>query len=153
MDRFDINILAALQEDGRLTNQELAERIGLSASQCSRRRVALEKDGIIESYHAILSDTALQLDVIAFVEVSLIRHSSENSAKFFQKLNDLEEVQEVYSITGESDYLIKLTATDLKKLLHILNDVLLPYEGLARVRSSIVLDRMKQTTRLPLGHL
>ncbi len=153
MDDFDIKLLSALQDDGRLTNYDLAERVGLSASQCSRRRQALEDAGVIGSYHAALSAQALGLDVIVFVQVTLATHSPDNSKRFMKLIEGLEEVQEAYSLTGEADYLVKLAVPDLKALSHILNDVFLPHESVAHVRSSIVLDRLKQTMRLPLGHL
>jgi DNA-binding Lrp family transcriptional regulator len=153
MDDFDIKLLRALQDDGRLTNYELAERVGLSASQCSRRRSALEDDGVIAGYHAALSAQALGLDVIAFVQVTLATHSPDNSKRFAKLIDGLEEVQEAYSLTGEADYLVKIAVPDLKALSHILNDVFLPHESVAHLRSSIVLDRLKQTMRLPLRHL
>ena len=153
MDDFDVKLLRALQDDGRLTNYDLAERVGLSASQCSRRRSALEDAGVIGSYHAALSAQALGLDVIVFVQVTLATHSPDNSKRFVKLIDGLEEVQEAYSLTGEADYLVKLAVPDLKALSHILNDVFLPHESVAHVRSSIVLDRLKQTMQLPLGHL
>lgn len=153
MDSFDIKLLDALQEDGRLTNFEVAERVGLSASQCSRRRAALEVAGVIESYHAHLSVEAVGLGVVAFVQVTLATHSPDNSRRFQKLIDGLTEVQEAYSLTGEADYLIKLVVTDLKALSRILNEVFLPHQSVAHVRSSIVLDRMKQTARLPLQQL
>ena len=153
MDDFDLKLLRALQDDGRLTNYDLAERVGLSASQCSRRRQALEEAGVIGSYHAALSAQALGLDVIVFVQVTLATHSPDNSKRFAKLIDGLEEVQEAYSMTGEADYLVKLAVPDLKALSHILNDVFLPHESVAHLRSSIVLDRLKQTTQLPLRHL
>jgi DNA-binding Lrp family transcriptional regulator len=153
MDDFDVKLMGALQDDGRLTNYDLAERVGLSASQCSRRRSALEDAGVIGSYHAVLSAQALGLDVIAFVQVTLATHSPDNSKRFAKLIDGLEEVQEAYSLTGEADYLVKLAVPDLKALSHILNDVFLPHESVAHLRSSIVLDRLKQTMRLPLRHL
>src|ERR1700682_3351898 len=153
MDDFDLKLLRALQDDGRLTNYDLAERVGLSASQCSRRRSALEDAGVIGSYHAALSAQALGLDVIVFVQVTLATHSPDNSKRFAKLIDGLEEVQEAYSLTGEADYLVKIAVPDLKALSHILNDVFLPHESVAHLRSSIVLDRLKQTTRLPLRHL
>lgn len=153
MDGFDVKLLGALQDDGRLTNYDLAERVGLSASQCSRRRQALEDAGVIGSYHAALSPQALGLDVIVFVQVTLATHSPDNSKRFVKLIEGLEEVQEAYSLTGEADYLVKLAVPDLKALSRILNEVFLPHESVAHVRSSIVLDRLKQTMRLPLRHL
>jgi len=153
MDAFDAKLLAALQDDGRLTNQDLAERVGLSASQCSRRRGALEETGVIESYHARLSTEALGLDVIVFVEVTLATHSPDNSKHFRRLIDGLDEVQEAYSLTGSADYLVKLIVPDLKALSRILNDVFLPHESIEHVQSSVVLDRLKQSSGLPLGHI
>jgi DNA-binding Lrp family transcriptional regulator len=153
MDQFDIKLLDALQTDGRLTNYDLAERVGLSASQCSRRRAALEAAGIISSYHARLSTDGVGLDVVVFVQVTLATHSPENSKRFVKLIEGLDEVQEAYALTGDADYLVKLTVPDLKVLSRVLNEVFLPHESVAHVRSSIVLDRLKQTSRLPLGHL
>jgi DNA-binding Lrp family transcriptional regulator len=153
MDRFDLSILAALQDDGRLTNFELADRVGLSASQCSRRRQALEALGVIERYAALLSPEALGLDIVVFVQVTLATHSPDNSKQFLALLAALENVQDAYSLTGEADYLVKLIVPDLKALSRMINTVFLPHDSIAQVRSSIVLDRLKQTPRLPLRHL
>jgi DNA-binding Lrp family transcriptional regulator len=153
MDNFDVKILAALQTDGRLTNFDLAERVGLSASQCSRRRAALEERGVIASYHAHLDAEAVGLTIVVFVQVRLATHSPDNSGRFLKLINALDEVQDAYALTGEADYLVKLALPDLKALSHILNDVFLPHPSVAHVRSSIVLDRLKQTSRLPLHQL
>ena len=153
MDEFDIRILSALQVDGRLTNNELAEKVGLSASQCSRRRAQLESDGIIASYHAELNSEALGLDVLVFVQVTLATHSPDNARRFLALVEGIDEVLEAYSLTGESDYLVKLSVPTLKGLSRLLSDVFLPHPSVAHVRSSIVLDRLKSSRRLPLGHL
>lgn len=153
MDEFDIKLLDALQVDGRLTNNDLADRVGLSASQCSRRRTALEEAGVIESYHAWLAAEALGLDVLVFIQVTLATHSPDNAQAFVKLISGIEEVQEAYSLTGEADYLVKMAVPDLKALSRILNGVFLPHRSVAHVRSSVVLDRVKQTTRLPLSHL
>ena len=152
MDDFDIKLLNALQEDGRLTNNELAERIGLSASQCSRRRTALEESRVIESYHAVLSAEAIGLDVLVFVQVGLATQSPDSGRAFIKLIDGLDEVQEAFSLTGDADFLVKLAVPDLKTLSHILNDVLLPHRSVAHVHSYVVLDRVKQTTRLPLRY-
>jgi DNA-binding Lrp family transcriptional regulator len=152
MDDFDVKLLKALQEDGRLTNNELAERIGLSASQCSRRRAALEESGVIESYHAVLSAEAIGLDVLVFVQVGLATQSPDSGQAFIRLVNGIEEVQEAFSLTGDADFLIKMAVPDLKTLSHILNDVLLPHRSVAHVHSYVVLDRVKQTTQLPLRY-
>jgi DNA-binding Lrp family transcriptional regulator len=153
MDSFDKRLLAALQEDGRLTNQELAARVGLSASQCSRRRASLEAAGIIASYRAHLSAAALGLGVVVFVAVKLATHSPDTAQRFRRLIDGLDEVQEAYSLTGSADYLVKLVVPDLKALSQILGEVFLPHDSIEHVHSSIVLDCLKETSRLPLGHL
>jgi DNA-binding Lrp family transcriptional regulator len=153
MDEFDTKILDALQRDGRKTNYELADLAGLSASQCSRRRAALEESGVIEGYHAKLSGEQLGLKVLVFVQVALATHSPDNSKRFAKLIDSLDEVQEAYALTGETDYLVKLVVEDLAALSRILNDVLLPHQSVAHVRSSIVLDKLKFTNQLPLRHL
>ncbi|MBO0753925.1 MAG: Lrp/AsnC family transcriptional regulator [Bradyrhizobiaceae bacterium] len=153
MDDFDIKLLKALQQDGRLTNNELAERIGLSASQCSRRRAALEESGVIESYHAVLSPAAVGLDVLVFIRVGLATQSPDSGEAFVRLIGGIEEVQEAFSLTGDTDFLIKMAVPDLKTLSHLLNDVLLPHQSVAHVHSYVVLDRVKQTTALPLRYL
>jgi DNA-binding Lrp family transcriptional regulator len=153
MDDFDIKLLAALQDDGRLTNNELGEKVGLSASQCSRRRAALEQEGVIEGYHAALSPAALGLTVLAFVQVRLATHSPDNSRRFRELVDRTAEVQEAFALTGEADYLVKIAVPDLKALSRILNDVVLAHGSVAQVHSSVVLDRLTKSRGLPLGHL
>src|ERR1700730_6809918 len=153
MDEFDLKLLRALQRDGRLTNNDLADRVGLSASQCSRRRAALEQAGVIASYHAVLAAEALGLDVLVFIQVGLATHSPDSARAFVQMIAGVEEVQEAYAMTGEADYLVKMAVPDLKTLSRILNEVFLAHRSVAHVRSSVVLDRVKHTARLPLGYL
>src|SRR5215475_12726780 len=111
LDEFDLRLLGALQADGRLTNQELADKVGLSASQCSRRRSRLEESGIIRGYHADLSPEAL-----VFVHVTLSAHSPDNSKRFRDLVARSDDIQEAYSLTGETDYLLKMVLPDLKSL-------------------------------------
>ena len=153
VDAFDLKILTALQDDGRLTNQELAELAGLSASQCSRRRMRLEEDKVISGYHADLSSEALGFGVIAFIQVTLATHSPDNSKRFRTLVNRIDEIQEAYSLTGDADYVLKAVLRDLKGLSNLVNDVLMPHQSVAHVRSSIVLDRLKESSRLPLKDL
>jgi DNA-binding Lrp family transcriptional regulator len=153
VDAFDLKILGALQDDGRLTNQELADLAGLSASQCSRRRMRLEEEKVISGYHADLSSEALGFGVIAFIQVTLATHSPDNSKRFRALVNRIDEIQEAYSLTGDADYVLKAVLRDLKGLSNLVNDVLMPHQSVAHVRSSIVLDRLKESTRLPLKEL
>ena len=150
VDAFDLKMLAALQDDGRLTNQQLADIVGLSASQCSRRRMRLEEEKVISGYHADLSSEALGFGVIAFIQVGLATHSPDNSKRFRTLVNRIDEIQEAYALTGDADYLLKVMLRDLKSLSDIINNVLMPHQSVAHVRSSIVLDRLKESSKLPL---
>ncbi|HEU0146178.1 MAG TPA: Lrp/AsnC family transcriptional regulator [Bradyrhizobium sp.] len=151
LDPFDLKILAALQDDGRLTNQELADLAGLSASQCSRRRMRLEQDGVISGYRAELSSEALGFELIAFIQITLATHSPDNAKKFRSLVNRVDDIQDAYALTGDSDYLLKVVLRDLKSLSDIVNNVLMPHQSVAHVRSSIVLDRLKESAKLPLS--
>ncbi|MGJ5082145.1 Lrp/AsnC family transcriptional regulator [Bradyrhizobium sp. HKCCYLS3013] len=153
VDSFDLRILAALQDDGRLTNQELAEIAGLSASQCSRRRMRLEEDGVIAGYRAQLASQALGFELIAFIQITLATHSPDNAEKFRALVNRIDDIQDAYALTGDSDYLLKVVLRDLKSLSDIVNNVLMPHQSVAHVRSSIVLDRLKESAKLPLASL
>jgi DNA-binding Lrp family transcriptional regulator len=152
VDASHLKILVALQDDGRLTNQQLADAVGLSASQCSRRRMRLEEK-VIAGYHADLASEALGFGVIAFIHITLATHSPDNAKRFRALVNRVDDIQEAYSLTGDADYLLKAVLRDLKSLSDIINNVLMPHQSVAHVRSSIVLDRLKESSKLPLGEM
>jgi DNA-binding Lrp family transcriptional regulator len=150
LDKFDLKLLVALEADGRLTNAELGEAIGLSASQCSRRRIRLETSGIIEGYKARLNAERLGIGMIALVQVSLSPHSKENAKKFREFVNNIDEIQEAYALTGDADYMLKIVVRGLSDLSRVINDLILPHPSVSHVKSSIVLSRLKDSHRLPL---
>src|ERR1044072_5515829 len=94
IDAFDLKMLAALQDDGRLTNQQLADLVGLSASQCARRRMRLEQEKVIAGYHADLSAEALGFNLVAFIQITLATHSPDNSKKFRALVNSVDAIEE-----------------------------------------------------------
>jgi DNA-binding Lrp family transcriptional regulator len=151
LDGFDLKILAALQQDGRLTNQDLADRVGLSPSQCSRRRTALEDRGIVRGYRADLDPEMLGLGLTVFTHVSLAAHNPDNARKFADLLLRLEFVLEAHALTGDMDYLVKMIVPDLRALSGIINEQILPHESVANVRTAVVLDTLKTDARLPLA--
>ena len=151
IDGFDTRLLRALQADGRLTNQQLADQVGLSASQCSRRRTALEEAGIIRRYRAELDSARLGFSMLVFVQVTLNTHSRDNARQFRALVASVPAVQECYALTGDADYLLKAVLPGLPDLAELVNDVLLPHESVAHVRSSIVFETLKATHELPLG--
>src|SRR3977135_4273397 len=153
VDAFDLKILSALQDDGRLTNQQRPDIAGLSAAQFSRRRMRLEEDKIISGYHADLASEALGFNVIAFIHITLATHSPDNAKRFRTLVNRVDDIEEAYSLTGDADYLLKVVLRGRRSLSDIVNNVLMPHQSVAHVRSSIVLDRLKESSKLPLTEL
>lgn len=151
IDDFDRKIMALLQEDARLTNNELAERIHLSASQCSRRRQRLEEDGFIRAYRASLDRERLGFPLVNFISVTLATHNRDNARRFAELLRRLPEVQEAHALTGEMDYMLKVVTPDLKSLSEFVSGVLLPHDSVQHVKTAIVLETLKETGALPLG--
>ena len=151
IDHADLRLLSALQDNGALTNQELADAVRLSASQCSRRRQRLEQAGVIRRYRADLDPGKLGFGVTVFIFVALATHSRHNARRFRDLVATLAMVQEAHALTGDSDYLLKVIVTDLRALSALVNDVLLPHEAVERVKSSIVLETLKDDVRLPIG--
>ena len=150
MDPFDRKIMRALQSSGAQTNQELADRVGLSPSQISRRRQQLEAEGLIEGYAARLSADKLGFGVRVFVHVTLAAHSPDNSRHFAELVRRTPEILEAHALTGEADYLLKVVVRSLKDLSDLINERLLPHASVDRVRSEIVLETLKESTALPL---
>lgn len=149
MDGYDWKILAALQSDGRLTNQEIGNRIGLSASQCSRRRTALEQAGVICGYGARLNSRAIGLDVLAFIHVNLQTHDAKSVQAFNRLVASEDAIQEAHFVTGDTDYILKVVAENLEQLADFVTNTLLVHETIARVKSHVVFRQMKQTSQLP----
>ena len=151
LDSFDFRILKTLQDNASLTNQQVGEQIGLSASQVSRRRQRLEQEGFIRRYRAELSPDLLGLSVVAFVGVTLGAHSRENAQRFRAMVAALPEVQEAHTMTGDVDYMLKVIVPDLPALSRFINDDLLPQEVVQNVRSSIAMETLKDDNLLPLS--
>lgn len=153
LDTFDLRLLAALQRAGRSPNAALAEQVGLSASQVSRRLARLEADGVIAGYAALLKPEAVGLSVMAFSSVSLERHAEELVLGLERAVAARPEILDCWSVTGEADFVLRIVAPDLRAFADFLSQHLLRLNGVRSVRSSIVLHRIKQTTELPLDHV
>ena len=151
LDTIDWRLLDALQKDASLTNGALAEIVGLSASQISRRRQRLEQEGVVTGYRALLDPNAIGLAVNVFIHVALDMHSRDNARRFRDLVRLTPSILEAHALTGEADYLLKVAVGDLRELSRLVNEVLLPHESVARVRSEIVLDTLKEPGLLPLA--
>ena len=150
LDRYDRAILAALQQDGALTNAELSERVNLSPSQCSRRRLALERAGAIAGYQARLSPRALGFGIHAFTRVNLRSHGRDSDGGFADLVARLPQVRRAHSVSGDADYLLEVVVEDVDALAAFVHDHLLPHPQIAQVRSEIVLKSVKDAGGVPL---
>ena len=149
IDRYDQQILEILQVDGRIANQDLADRIGLSPSPCLRRVRALEESGLILGYRAMLDAKKLGLSLIALVHISMDRHTPERFANFEASVAVLPEVLECLLITGQdADYQIKVAVKDMDHYQALLLNKLTRIEGVTGVHSSFVLRRVVSKTAL-----
>ena len=144
LDDFDVKILTLLQENGRLTNQELSEIVALSPSQCSRRRINLEQQQLILGYHARVAPKALKQEIMAMVEVKLSSHEDENSSKFQLFVSNEKTIIDAYKTTGDADYSLKMIVENLSSLDDLISR-LFKTKLISHVKTFIVLDRMKES--------
>jgi len=151
LDRYDRQILETLQQEGDISNQALAERIGLSPSPCLRRVKALESSGIIEGYRAIVNARQLGLTLMALIHISMDHHTPERFANFEAKVRELNEVLECLLITGQSaDYQLKVIVKDMDAFQELLLNKITRIDGVTGVHSSFVLRRIVDRTALPI---
>ena len=153
LDRTDARILTELQTDGRLTVVELGDRVGLTGTPCARRVKQLEQSGVISGYAAVLDPARLGLKVQAFVQVKLERHTDENVEHFQRELAALDQIVSCFATTGEYDFMLQIVAPDLDALSALVLKKLLKLPSVRDVHSSIVLDTIKRSPRVPLSHL
>jgi Lrp/AsnC family leucine-responsive transcriptional regulator len=154
LDSIDHKILDELQRDGGLSNLELAERVGLSPSPCSRRVKALEEAGIIGRRVTILDRKKLGFSLTAIIQIAMDRHTPERFASFEKKLRACPEVQACYLVAGQdADYLLKVVLPDMDHYQEFLLNKITRIEGVSGVRSSFVMRPVIDTTELPLGYL
>lgn len=154
LDRYDLKILAALQHDASISNQELAELIGLSPSPCSRRVKQLEDSGYINRQVALLNSRKLGLSLTAFVMIGMDRHTPERFAGFESAIRERPEVLDCCLVTGmDADYQLRVVVPDMEHYQQLLLGHLTRIEGVSSVRSSFVLNQIKSSTELPLEHL
>jgi len=150
MDRMDLGILAQLQQDAAISHAELGERVNLSASQVSRRIQRLAQDGVIRQQVALLDEASLGLQVEAYVMVTLSSYARGTASGFHGRMAANPAVMECCALTGDADYLLRVLTRDLPALSMLINEDLLGHGDVAGLRSSIVLNRIKRTTALPL---
>jgi DNA-binding Lrp family transcriptional regulator len=150
LDRLDRRILEELQADGRVSNQELAKRVGLSPAPCWRRLRRLEKEGLIDGHVTLLNAAALGLPITAYAMVSLENHHPESVRQFDQMVADRPEVLECHSMSGSNDYLLRIVAASIGDYEKFMSTHLLQVRAVRSVNTSFVLRTRKHTTKLPV---
>ena len=143
IDTIDRKIIDCLQSDGRMSNQELSERVGLSPSACLRRVQELERSGVISGYRAVLNPAALGIGVIAYVTVGLSQHTKASQSAFEAAMQPVPEVRECHNITGTVEYLLRVEAADLAAYKHWHTEVLGVLPQVQSITSYVVMDSPK----------
>lgn len=151
LDAIDRRILALLQEDARLSNVELAEKVGLSPSPCLRRVRDLQDSGVIRNYVTLVNPDSVGLPVSVFVHVTLERQVERALERFEAGIVKRPEVMECYLMTGDADYLLRVVTADLSAYERFLMDHLTRVPGVASIKSSFALKQVKYRTALPLA--
>jgi len=149
VDAKDRQIVAALQKDGRLTNQELSERVALSPSPCLRRLRLLEEAGVIKGYTAIVDEKAYGLPITVFVRIRLQRHTQEVVEAFERRIRDIDTILDCYVMTGDADYLLRVLVESLEDYERFVRSRLHKIEGIAAIDTSFAYGVVKRSTVFP----
>jgi Lrp/AsnC family transcriptional regulator, leucine-responsive regulatory protein len=150
LDDKDRILLQYLQEDARITNTELAQRVELSPTGLQKRLRKLEEAGIVKRYVTLLDREAMGYDMLCFVQVTLQRHEPEAIERFKSAVQQMPAVLECHHITGEYDYLLKIVVQNRRQLEQFLVEILTPMPGMDKIRTSLVLREIKATTAVPV---
>lgn len=150
LDEIDRKIIAAIQVDGKITTQDLSDKVGLSASPCARRVRLLEQSGIIKGYTAVIDQKKAGLPISAFASIKLERQREEDLDRFSQAVTRWPEVLDCYLMTGQRDYLLRIVVRDLDAYEEFLKDKLTRLDNVASIESSFALKQVKRSEILPL---
>lgn len=149
LDKIDRNILAILQEEGRISYTELADRVGLSTTPCMERVKRLERDGVITGYHARVNPEMLDYNLLVFVEIALSYQSPDAFDQFSKAVSGLPYIQECHLVSGDADYLLKARIHDMSQYRELLGQMLLTLPGVKNSKSYIVMEEIKEQYLLP----
>jgi Lrp/AsnC family leucine-responsive transcriptional regulator len=153
LDTIDRKIIGTLQEDGRRTNVEVADAVGLSPSPCLRRTKRLESEGVIRGYRAILDRKTVGLGLTVFAEIRAEKHSKECAQMYQDALAAMPEVVSCHMVSGQADFLAEIVVPDLQTYERFLTEKLLVLPRVADVRSNFAMREIKSAAPLPLDHL
>ncbi len=150
LDHIDKKILDLLQDNGRITNSQLAKEVGLSPPPMLERVRKLENSGTIRKYVALVDPKKVERGTMAFVSVSLRLHQKDAIQEFVTKIQKIPEVLECYHITGEEDYLLKVVIKDIEEYERFIREKLTRFAGISKIKTSFILNVMKQETKVPV---
>ena len=150
LDQYDKAILNALQKDSSISNLELSKLIGLSASACLARTKNLKESGVIKQFTTIIDEKKIGLDMMAFIMVVLSPLKRETADFFLERIHDIPQVLECYTIAGPRDYLLKVAAKDMQSYKDFILDSLMVIPGVSRIEANIVINTDKRTLMLPI---
>ncbi|MGK7390877.1 MAG: Lrp/AsnC family transcriptional regulator [Candidatus Cyclobacteriaceae bacterium M2_1C_046] len=150
LDKTDRKILDILQQNGKITNAELAQRVGLSPAPTLERVKKLEKSGVIKSYHAKLDNSLVGLGVSTFVMVSLKGHNKENIENFMKSIDTIDEIIECHHVTGTSDFILKVIAQDIPSYQKLMLEKVTNIEVVDNMQSMIILSTFKDSKKVPI---
>ena len=154
LDRFDLKILRELQNNGDLSNQDLAERVGLTAAPCSRRVKQLEENGVIRDRVVRLNERSIDLNLFAILHISMDKHIPERFEEFEKTVRELPEVMECYLITGhDADYQLKVAVPDMDSYHDILLGKITRIRGVTGVKSAFIMRKVVDSTAMPLSYV
>ena len=151
LDEVDVQILALLQDDGRVTNADLAKHVGLSPPSVLQRVRILEKAGLIKGYHAILDADRLGLRVTVLAMISLSLHQEQPIERFRRSVQEIPEILECYHVSGEFDYLLRIVVKDIRAYEQLVREKLSKIKGIRQIKTSFVLSVPKSSTKLPIS--
>lgn len=150
LDEIDLQLLGLLQSDGRITNAELAKRVGLSAPSVLQRIRNLEKSGVIKAYTALLDAEKLGYRLTALTMVSLALHEAQPVERFRKAVQEIPEIVETYHVTGEFDFLLKIVVRDIRHYEQLIREKILKIRGISQIKTSFVLGTTKYSTEVRL---
>ena len=153
LDETDWKILSELQANGRITNVELATKVGISAPPCLRRVKSLRENGFIDGFHARLNQKKLGMEVLAFAMVGLHRQTESDLASFTRQIEDMPEIMECHMLSGEIDFILKCATTDMDSFQNFIIHTLTAMPNVASVKTSLVIKPCKSECTIDLVQL
>jgi len=153
LDRVDRHILDLLQQDGRMSMTELADKVGLTVTPCIERVRRLEREGVITGYYARVLPTALDAGLLVFVEISMSHKSERSFEEFRKEILRIPHVQECHLVSGDFDYIVKARIKEISQYRTLLGDILLRLPGVTQTKSCIVMEEVKETLFIPAGRV